>query len=352
MKRADAPAIWSEYRAKAEKLKATAETLTVTDISQVAEMKLARATRLTLKELRVEIEKRRKELGEFHLRETQKINADAKTLKDLIEPLEARLLHCEQFAERAEADRKAALKKTREEALAPYGTVTSMFNLPDMPDEAFADLLGGIKAGHEAKLAAAAKVESDRIAKEKADAEERERIRVENIRLKKEAEERNAAVEKERKEHEAERAKLEKQAADERNAAEAKAAKLKAEADEAARVTAEKAHKERRAIEAKAKAERLAAEAVARKEREAREKIEAELTARREAEESEAARKLAEAEAAALAPEKEKLAALAASIRALSLPTLKTRKGIRAMEEITAKVEAMAAWVERKAAAL
>lgn len=56
MKRADLPVIWDGFRAQAEKLKTTAETLTITDISQTAEMKIARTTRLALKEIRVGVE--------------------------------------------------------------------------------------------------------------------------------------------------------------------------------------------------------------------------------------------------------------------------------------------------------
>jgi hypothetical protein len=58
-------------------------------------MKLARATRLTLKDLRVAVEKKRKELGEEALLQKQKIDGAAKQIREIIEPLEARLLEQE-----------------------------------------------------------------------------------------------------------------------------------------------------------------------------------------------------------------------------------------------------------------
>lgn len=115
--RADLPVIWDGFRAKAEELRTTAETLTVTSVEQKAEMGLARTTRLTLKQIRVEVEKKRVELGEGHLTEIQKINGAAKKIKEMIEPLEARLLHQEQFAERVEADRVLELTKHRNDEI-------------------------------------------------------------------------------------------------------------------------------------------------------------------------------------------------------------------------------------------
>lgn len=334
MARADLPAIWEDYRAQAEKLKVTAETLIVTDASQTAEMKIARTTRLTLRSLRVAIENKRKELGEYHLRQTQKINADAKALKELIEPLEERLLLQEQFVERKEAERKARLKEEREGELRKYVANPEMFHVEDMDEETYLQLYQGQRAAHEARIAAEKQAEAERIAKEKADAEERERIRLENERLRKEAEAREKAALKERE-----------------------------KAAEALKAAQDKARKEREAIESKAKAEREAAEAKAeeerrkaaelvRKEREAREKIETELASKKAAEEREEAERLAREEAAAAAPDKAKITAFAETVRSLTVPQMKTKKGQSAQADIVLKVEAFAAWIEKKAATL
>lgn len=342
--RADAVVIWDDYRAKVMKLKATAETLTVTDAGQKDEMKLARTTRLTLKNVRVEIETRRKELGEEALRRKQKIDAAAKELKDIIEPLETRLLEQEQFAERAEATAKAELKSNREVELASIGVNAALYSLGEMPAADYDALLAGLKAAQEAKIAADKKAEADRIAKEKADAEERERTQLENERLKKEATEREAAAKKERDEAAAEQARLAKLVEDERKEAAAKAAAEKAKVDEAARLAAEKAKKERDAIEAKAKAEKEAAD-------KAREKAEAELAAKKAAEERAKAEKLEAERAAAIAPQKEKMLTFAKEVRILSLKMLATPDN-QTVKEVSDKTEQFAAWIEKKAATL
>ena len=119
-KRADLPTIWEGYHKQALALLPTAEGLTVTDESDSANMRLARQTRLALREIRLAVEKKRKELTDEHLRTKQRIDKDAKALKDFIEPLEERLLYQEQFAERQEEARRLHLTHEREAALSPY----------------------------------------------------------------------------------------------------------------------------------------------------------------------------------------------------------------------------------------
>lgn len=230
-KRADTVAIWSDFKTQAEKLKTTAETLTVTDVSQVAEMKLARATRLALKELRVSVEHKRKELGEHYLRETKKINAAATELKEIIEPLETRLLEQEQFVER-EFLRICGEKRTSRTAeLTPFLTAPCVVDLGAMKDEDYASLLQSTKDAHQAKIDREKREKEEAEAKAKAEAEERERIRLENERLKKEAEERDEQAKKEREEA-IELARVEKEKAD------AEIARVKSEAE--AKATAER----------------------------------------------------------------------------------------------------------------
>lgn len=348
-KRADIPAIWQGFRSQAEKLKLTAETLVVTDVSQKAEMKLARATRLELRQLRIAVEAKRKELGDEALRQKQRIDGDARILKELIEPLEERLLEQEQFAERKEAERIASLIADRKNQLSAYINDTSGFNLGEMTEEAFIALHDSLKASHKAKLAEAARVEAERIAKEKAEAEERERIRLENERLKKEAAERELAAKKEREAAAAALAE-QKRIADEKAAAERK----RVEAEQAAAEA--KAKKEREAAEEAARKERAQLEAIAAEERAKAEaaRIEAEkaaaaLRAQKEAEARIKAKQEAEAKAAAAAPDKAKLAALADNVRALAMPKIQNEEIAGTIIE---KIEAFAKWIEAQAAKL
>ncbi len=362
-------------RAELEKLKATAETLTVTSIDDKAGMKLARATRLTLKDLRVSIDQKRKELGEDALKTKQKIDADAKELKEMIEPLETRMLLCEEFAEREAVRIEDEKRSIRVAELQPLLTGPLAVDLGKMDDADYAGLLADAKGAHAARLAAVAKAEADRIAAEiaaeeqrKLDAEERERIRQENERLKAEAKAREAAAQKEREEaavklkaeqHRAEaEAKAEREAARKREAQLAEAArrereiaeqKAKSERDALEAQMAEdraKAAKQREAAEAVAKAQREAVEAKAREDRAARQKVEAELKTKREAEAKAAAEIAAAEEAKKAAPDNEKLLALCSTLRSSTNLEMSSKNGKATLTFVKSEIERVAESIE------
>ena len=246
--------------------------LIVNDISQVTEMKMAREARLFLSKKRIDIEKTRKALKEDSLREGQTIDAIAKILKNLIEPIENELEKKERFAEIKEAERKAELKAERLALLLPLGfQFENGFDLGSMDEKMFQSLKLGLETAKKEKEDAERKVEEEKIAKEKAEAEEKERIRVENEKLKEEV------------------LAKEKQLAKERAEAEEKATKAKSEAD--AKLKEEKATNEKLQAEIRAKAE-----AEEKAKREAQAKADAELKAKQRAEEK-----------AAKAPKKQKL---------------------------------------------
>lgn len=209
-----------------------AKALVVTNETQKAEMEMARTGRLFLREKRIAIENVRKELKEQALREGKAIDGIANILKALIVPIEEYLEHQEKFVEIQEEKKREVLRLEVEK-----------------------------------------RIEEEQIAKEKAYAEELEKKRIENEKLKKEAEIREKKIAEERK-------KQEEALAKER----AKAAAEKAKADAETKAIEEKARKEREAqekelakIKAKAEAERKEAEEKARilKEKE-RAKLEAE----------------------------------------------------------------------------
>ena len=175
MKRADLPTIWNSFFADVSALKQTAETLTVTDAGDVHKIKLARQTRLELRQIRLAIEARRKEMTEFHLKTKQEIDKSAKWLKDLIEPLEARLEDQEKFVERQEATRKEALRVERVGLLSPFADCTP-YPLADMPEDAFTAPLESSKFAFEQRQRAEAEA-----------TQERARVFQENERLRAEA---------------------------------------------------------------------------------------------------------------------------------------------------------------------
>lgn len=369
MDRADVPAIFAPMKQQVEALRHTAETLTVTSADDKPNMKLARDTRLALKEIRILIEKKRVELKEASLRRGQRIDAEANPLKTTITSLEKRLEEQEQFAvreaQRIEDERRAA----RTAEIAPFLTGPCPVDLGKMADADYAALLADSKDLHtvrEQRKEAEAKAAAEKAQQE---AEERERLRVE-------AEERRLEVERMRAEaaakeaerlaelermrlEQAERDKAERAAREaaerasrEQLAAQAEKHRLEqAERDRIAKEAAAAAEEERRKEREAAAAERARLEAIAAEER----KKAAAAQAERERIAKEAADKAAAEEAArraaAAAPDRDKLNAWAASLMALDLPTLSDEHRETSMK-IAAKRAQFAAWIEKLAAEL
>ena len=166
-----------------------AKTISVTNENQTAEMKMARAGRLFLKEKRVSIEKTRKALKEQSLREGKAIDGIANVLKALIIPIEKHLDQQEHFVE---------------------------IKAKEIEDKRLAE---------EARIA-----EEKRLADEKAEREEQERIRLENEQLRKEAEEKEKIIQEaqlKQKKLEGEKLEIEKKANEEKLKADAEIEELK-----------------------------------------------------------------------------------------------------------------------------
>jgi hypothetical protein len=289
-------------------------------VEGVTDPKVARASRLTLKGIRVEAKKVHESLKASVLQRSRAIDAAYKTIENAIAPLELKLDEIEKAEARAEAERRAKLAMDRAAQLQPYGVDTRFFNLAEMPVEGFAQLLESSKAAHEAKIAALKKAEEDRIAAERAEAaaraerervaaEERAKIHAENERLRAEAAAHEAAAQKER----------------------------------------EKVAREKKAAEAKAKAEREAAQAALKAEREAREKIEAENRAKAEAEKRRQDEEAARQRAAEAAPDREKLRAFSELVRTLEVPAMSTASGKHLAGIISKEINKLGAEIDRLA---
>ena len=261
-----AKSIWVQFEDYFNAINTCAEKingLEITDISQIKEMQLARSTRLELKKIRVEADKKKKELKRDIILVGRFIDATYRLILDATKSTEDRLKEMENFAKRKEAERKAALRKEREEFLAPLGVDTQFLDLTNMTDGDFEQLLEKSQIAYALRLERERKAEEERIARE-AEAE----------RIHREQEERERELKEELRKFEAEQARmLEEQLAREREM------KLEFE-EEQKRIQLEQAEREReleriRAEErAKEEAKRKAAEEAARKEREAREAIE------------------------------------------------------------------------------
>jgi hypothetical protein len=292
--------------AERDQLKSQYDALMLADIELPETAKQAKELRKLVKDNRTKgIEVWHRNAKEFFLRGGQFIDAKKKKECDINLLWEENLEKIEKHQELQEKARIADLQAQREALLTPYEVANlSTLQLGTMPQETFDLFLQGAKSAYEKRI------EDARIA------EERERIRLENERLKKEAE----AEERERIRLENER--LKKEAEESEKQAQAERSKMEAER----KAAEEKARKERESIEAKLKKEREERE---KAERELKAKQEAELKAKKEAEaKAEAERKakeLAEKKAKA-APDKEKLLQLATVIDGLQLPDLKTEE--------------------------
>jgi len=339
---------FAPLHAEMQPLLEQAREINVTDPTQLTEMKQAGQLRKDLKAVRCKVENTRKALKESSIREGKAIEGMANVLKYLIEPVEQRMEEVEKFAERIEAARKAKLQSSRLELLKPYGVDAAFYDLANMPEPTFAQLLDSSRLAHEARVEAARKAEADRVAAEKARIEEEARIRAENERLRKEAEEQAKAAAAERAKAEAERKAIEEKARKELEEAERQAAAERARVEAERKAAAEVARKEREAIEAKAAEEHRKLQEAAAAERAERERLE---RAERERVAAELAKRKAEEAAkkkAARAPDADKVRSIAAAIaeKTSSLPQCTTTEGIVAMRDVHRLLNDTAARIE------
>lgn len=207
---------------QANKWRETAASLVVTDESQAREMAMARQARLALREIRVNADKTRKALKEDSIRYGKAVQGVYNVIEYLIKPIEEHLMKQEQFIEIRQQEARARLNEEREALAAPLSDYIDYTTLPptnspwaDIPEEKFQATLRFARQLKQAHEEEQARIEAERIAKEKED----KRIREENAKLKAEADQRERLAQKEREEaarmlasERAERERLEKEA--------------------------------------------------------------------------------------------------------------------------------------------
>ena len=344
-------AVFAPFYDEADKLIQKGQTIHVTDPSQVDDIKEACDTRKALKKVRTGADHARKDEGEGALKFKRGVDAIGGKVIAWCEAEETRLMAMEQIAARIQAERKAKLAADRRAQLEPLlGVNIAYYDLANMPEPAFKDLLATeLKKKADAEIAAR-QAEADRLAKEMAEEEarqeaeaERARVAEENAKLKKKAE----AAEKARQ---AELAKLRAEQAKKDEEAKALAAVAeKKRMDELNRLLAEQAKAnaaakaERDAIEAKAIAEHRAAEkereaaaAKAREQAAALARAQAKADALRAAEVAKAKAEADRLARAARAPDREKLLAVAQAVRDIRVPEMTTTESQHAASLIFA----------------
>ncbi len=175
---------------QAQEWKKKAEKLVVTNESQVQEMKDAREARLALRRIRVDADKKRKELKADSLKYGNAVQKVYNVIEGLIKPIEEHLQEQEDYIKLKEAARKEKLNDERIKLIEPYSEFIPLMDFREMSDEDFNKLLNGAKLQKQEK--------------ERREAEEVKRLKEEEeARIKAEEERiRQQAIEEERKKQE------------------------------------------------------------------------------------------------------------------------------------------------------
>jgi hypothetical protein len=274
-------------------------------IASVTDPEVARKSRITLKNVRCDAEKAHKALKADVLQRTKALDGILRLVCDTIVPLEEQLREIETKAAREAAAKVTALIEARKAQLAPFVLNPHLYSLANISEDDFQRILEDAKFTADARKAAADKAEAERRAAEKA-AEEK-RIAEAKAR---EEEQKRIAAENER---------------------------LKKEAFESAKREEEERNK------------RAQVEAKALEEKRAREKAEHELAESRRIESEKRASEEDSRRRAANAPDRDKVLALAAKVRAIAIPTAETPDGKAVIALVTEQFGKMAVWLEKKA---
>jgi len=258
----------------------------------------ARTTRLLIAKNRTQgIVAWHKVNKEFYLRGGQFCDAIKRKEIEVSERAEAQLLEIEQHFERIEARRLEDLQVDRENELSKYLNDDIERDLSGMADDVWNAFIATTKKNCEDNIAAEKKAEAEKIAKEKAEKAEQERIKKENETLKAEV---------------------------------------------------EKKEKEAEALENKVKKEREASEAIATKKAEETAKVEAELKAKKDAEAKAIVDAKKAEKQAQLAPDKEKLSELVDTINSIEMPDLKTPEAEEIIKSVNTLLDKVTDYISKK----
>jgi hypothetical protein len=266
---------YGDHFAEAKELVQGAMDIKVKDENDFENMDKARERRLAIRSVRIEVEKIRKSLKEQSLREGRAVDGMANIIKALVEPVEEYLMGQEKHAEEVAKAKKDKIEQERINKLSKFIESMEGYTLhPDsMSNEVFDTLLNNSEIAFNAQEKAKEEAEELRKKVEADRKKEEERVRKENeklkIQAKKDAEEKKKLADK---------------------------LKKKEEEDEKARQLKEKEE---------AEAQRKIEEAEAKEKEEERQK--------------------------ALAPDKEKILALADQVATIEMPSVKDERAMKVL---------------------
>lgn len=158
----------------------TIQIFSVDDTEAIAE---AKECHRILRDERLNAEKRKKAIKEPYLRPSQLIDGVFRIWMDEIGPIEKEALAKAQYAENLEKERKEGLRIERTEKLKLFDADGGAFSLGEIDDNAFELIYQGAIAAYNAKKAETARIEQERMDRERAAEAERQRLREENARL-------------------------------------------------------------------------------------------------------------------------------------------------------------------------
>ena len=277
--------------------------LLIQEFNNLSTQEITKDNRKLFRELRLKVVKNRtqgidkwhKGAKNYFLKGGQFVDAIKKQESLVNEQMEAKLLSGEKYFENLEKERLAKLHLERYEKIKIYLSPGDNKDLSEMSEDMFKAFFNVKKENYEIQQAELKRIEDDRIAKEKALVIERERIKLENERLKAEAiakelelkKQREIEAEKKKKEDALRKIELEK-VAKEKAELEAKVKKQQKEEEERIAKIKEDA-KIKAAALAKIEADnkiKIQAEykAKIKAEKDAKEKLEEQLKAQKDAE--------------------------------------------------------------------
>lgn len=166
-----------------------ADLIVVNSENDIDSIKEANDAYKIIKKVRIDIEKTRKQLKENSLKEGKLIDSIAKQLKETVEPIEASLENKAKFVEIQKKQREDELREKRKNELSPYSEfIPFEIDYGVLSEEDYKKLLNGAILQAKQQAFQNKKAEEERIAQENYDANERNRIRIENEKLKAEKE--------------------------------------------------------------------------------------------------------------------------------------------------------------------
>lgn len=184
---------FEQFETRANEWMEKVKEINVTDVSQVEMIEKSKEGLKIIKQVEKGIDSKHKDLKEEALRTGQILDSIKRRLKAIVEPVKTHLQNNVDFVEIQEQKRKDALRAEREGLLRPLiGEQVSLLQLGEMDEGMFQTLYKGQLAAKEQKQIEEAEAAKEREKAEKDAADERERIRQENEKLKKENEEKEA----------------------------------------------------------------------------------------------------------------------------------------------------------------